>query len=298
MHTKQTIQKVFLLLFSALMMPCLCTADGMSNDAGDNSTKSGPKAPVGGINKKSDDGAHRTMYQKHIQKRLDSGGDQTVNTTAIGLGYTYTDKRQGQSKDTIILDLKYAFDETESGSWGVKFGVPYEFVDPGSNPEKYKVDGFSDIRLELNRAFNITKRFRLSAGLGGRFDTAADDELGGGSDNIILVGNASYHINRFVRAKFSLKYEDAVHTATGGKDTRSLTTVVGLTGPLPYHLLWNVSFSNKDNEISRSYSDNINMSLRHLFGEKKLWSVDVATKLPLHREQERYVLGVGISRHF
>ena len=298
METKQTIKKVFLMIFATLMMPCLGTAGGMSTDPGDNSKPSGQEASAGDISKEPADDAHSGMYQKHIRNRLDAGIDQTVNNNSIAMGYVYTEKRQGASKSAIDLLVKYAFGKTESGSWGVKLGIPYQFIDPGSDNTKDKVDGFSDIRLELNRAFTVTKRLRLSAGIGGRFDTARDDDLGKGSDDLILVGGSSYHINKFVRAKFSLKYEDAVHTDTGRKDIRSLTTVVGLSGPLPYHLLWDVSFSNKDNDISNDYSDNIKMGLRHLFGEKKQWSVDVAAKVPLQKQKERYVIGMGISRHF
>ena len=98
METKQTIKKVFLMIFATLMMPCLGTAGGMSTDPGDNSKPSGQEASAGDISKEPADDAHSGMYQKHIRNRLDAGIDQTVNNNSIAMGYVYTEKRQGASK--------------------------------------------------------------------------------------------------------------------------------------------------------------------------------------------------------
>jgi hypothetical protein len=249
------------------------------------------------------------VHHKTIQKRLQAGADQTVNTSSIALAYSHADKQAEASKDSLVIVGRYAFGRTENGSWGIKLGVPFEYVDPGTNTDKEKASGLGDIQLQLNRSFTVTSKLRMSAALGARFNTATADvlggnadaseneELGGGSDDLNLSGHASYHLGKSIRGKLSLKYEQSVHTDAGRKDVESLTPTVGVSGVLPYHLLWDLGYSAKFNLLSDSYKDSAKLGVRYLFGSTKQWSVDVATKIPVKTANTRYSLGASISRH-
>jgi hypothetical protein len=250
------------------------------------------------------------VHHKKVQKRLQAGTDQTVNTTSFTVAYTHAEKRNEAWKDAVDIVAKYAFGHTKGGSWGLKLGVPFESVDPGKDTKKEDASGVGDIQLQLNRSFSVSSRLRMSAALGARFDTAdadslggggsgaaEDKELGGGSDDLNISGHASYHLTKRSRGKFSLKYEDSVHTATGRNDVRSLTPGVGLSGVLPHHLLWDLGYSVKFNLLSGSYKDSAKMSIRALLGPKKLWSVDLATKIPVRTANTHYTIGASIARH-
>jgi hypothetical protein len=258
----------------------------------------------------SDGDDQTSIHHPKIQKRLQAGTDATVNTTSITGYSSYAYKRDGAQKGRLGKIFKYAFGRTETGSWGMKFVLPFEMVDPGDSSDKTNTSGLGDIQLRLNRAFKVTDKLRMSMALGARFDTAGadilggeaseaeDDLLGGGSDVLNLSGHASYLLAKRTRGKFSLIYEGSVQTDRDRKNVSALTPTVGLSGILPYHLLWDVAYGAKFNLSTDDYKDSAKLGLRMLLGERKLWSMDGVIKVPIKEVSTHYVIGGTIARHY
>jgi hypothetical protein len=225
------------------------------------------------------------------RRRLEADVDRTVDENTVGMFFTYSSKTDDTSKYAIDLLATYKFGKNEE--WALKFGLPYEFIEPGND------HGISDLRILLNRSFKVSEKFRWSAAVGARLNTAADLSLGTGSDDIILEANSSYRANEYLQVKLGVGYERALYTEPGGKDTNRPYIGAGMHGLLSSDMLWNASYDLKHNIGDDETEHILIFGLRYLLGEQKLWTVSTVFRVPIITETNlRYEVGAGISRYF
>ena len=226
-----------------------------------------------------------------IRSRLESNVDRTVDENNVGVFFTYTSKTEGISKYAIDLLATYKFGKNDE--WSLRFGLPYEFIEPGND------HGLIDLRILLNRSFKVSEKFRWSAAVGARLNTAADLSLGTGSDDIILEANSSYRANEHLQVKLGVGYERALYTEPGGKDTNRPYIGAGMHGFLSSDMLWNASYDLKHNIDDDKTEHILIFGLHYILGEQKLWSLSSVFRVPIITETElRYEVGAGISRYF
>jgi hypothetical protein len=233
-------------------------------------------------------------HHEKLNQRLAEDSDSTINTSNIKLNDSYAEKRDDEWKNTATLNFNYAFGHSKNGSWGLKFGVPFESIETAKKGQK---DGFGDLTLKLNRSFNATKKLRLGLGVQNTFNTANEDILGGQADVLEWIGSSSYHINKTIRAQLSLKYSGSIYTESDQGYTSTSTITPALAFRLPYHTLCIASYLGKFNYKTSDYNKDLKFQLSHLLGKKKKWNGSVYYKVPLQTEKTKYTLNAALTYH-
>jgi len=163
----------------------------------------------------------------------DTGLDATILNSRVALTNEFKDQEFGAAKDTLTLNLAYAFGNRARPDWTAQVDLPVVHYDAGHIRGVESGTGFGDLEIRVGHVIHAEGIFRYAAGLEAEFDTAGGPPLGDGIFRLSPI--VAFAVQPCPTFKFQtfVQFNQSFFTETGVSEEQELHLKPAISIALP-----------------------------------------------------------------
>src|SRR2546430_9969334 len=188
-------------------------------------------------------------------------------------------------KDTVTLNLSYAFGKTTRPDWTAQVDLPVVYYNAGQTKGVESGAGFGDLECRIGHVIHSEGIFRYAAGLEAEFDTAGGPPRGDGIFRLspivafVVQPSATFKFQTFVQFNQSLITESGVSE----EQEIHLKPAVNVALPASCYL-----YTECEEEWARhsKFSSTLKFEIGRGFGAHVEWALSARCEIPLTKSSD------------
>lgn len=225
--------------------------------------------------------------------------DPTVLHTQTSLTNEYKNQESGAAKDTLTLNLSYAFGKPTRPDWTAQVDLPAVHYDAGNLSGVNSGTGFGDLEVRVGHVMKSEGFFRYALGVEAEFDTAGGPPLGDGIFRLspivafVLQPSRTFKFQTFVQFNQSLITESDVSE----EQEIHLKPAVNIALPGSWYVYsefeetWGLTAHGE-------FSSTFKIETGRSFGKHGEWTLSARGELPITTSSDDFTLTFGCSYVF
>lgn len=228
----------------------------------------------------------------------DTGLDFTILHSRVALTNEFKDQELGAAKDTVTLNLAYAFGNPARYDWTVQVDLPAVYYDAG-NTGSNSTTTLGDIEARIGHVLVSEGLFRCAVGGEVEFDTGGGPPAGDGIFRLSpIVAFAIQPSNTFKFQMFA-QFNQSLITETGVREEQEIHLKPAVNVALPANSYAYTEFEETwALPAHGAFSSTFKIEFGHGFGARSEWALSARCELPLTKSSDDYTLTVGCTYVF
>jgi hypothetical protein len=271
-------------IMTALAMSCLLVSTPRADD-------------LTTIEKKS--AAMRTSTSEDADASANKGLDPTVLQTHMSLSNEFKDQEFGAAKDTLTLNLSYAFGNKARPDWTAQLDLPVVYYDAGHLTGVNSGTGIGDVETRIRHVFRSEGIFRYAAGIEAEFDTAGGPPRGDGIFRLSPIVAFAVQPCRTFKFQTFVQFNQSFFTETGVSEEKEIHLKPAITIVLPDNWYAYTEFEETWGfQAHGEFSSTAKFEVGRSFGARDAWVLSARCELPLTSSSDNYTVTVGCTYVF
>ncbi len=267
----------------ALMASYLFTAAARAGDSTDLAQSSGTTSSVG----------------ENADAFPDVGLDRTILSSRFSLSNEFKDQELGAAKDTVTLNLAYAFGKTAQRDWTVQVDLPAVHYDAGHVSGVESGAGFGDLEFRIGHVIHGEGIFRYAAGVEAEFDTAGGPPLGDGIFRLSPIVAFAVQPCRTFKFQTLVQFNQSFITETGVSEEQEIHLKPAVSVALPGNWYVYNEFEETWSFIAHGeFSSTAKLEVGRSFGGRGEWILGTRCEIPLTTSSDNYTVTVSCTYVF
>ncbi len=229
----------------------------------------------------------------------DAGLDATILNSRMTLTNEFKDQEFGAAKDTVTLNLAYAFGNTARRAWTAQVDLPVVYYDAGNIKGVESGTGFGDLEIRFGHVIHAEGIFRYAAGLEAEFDTAGGPPLGDGIFRLSPI--VAFALQPCPTFKFQtfMQFNQSFFTETGVSEEQELHLKPAISIALPDNWYAYTEFEETwAFPTHGEFSSTAKFEIGRSFGAGSEWVLSARCELPITSSSDDYTVTVGCTYVF
>ena len=229
----------------------------------------------------------------------DTGLDPTVLSSRVSLTNEFQDQEFGATKDTLTLNLAYAFGNRARPDWTAQVDFPVVHYDAGDIRGVESGTGFGDLEIRLGHVIHSEGIFRYAAGLETEFDTAGGPPLGDGIFRLSPI--VAFAVQPCPTFKFQtfVQFNQSFSTKSGVSEEQELHLKPAISVALPDKWYAYTEFEETwEFPAHGDFSSTAKVEIGRSFGARGEWVLRARCELPITSSSDDYTVTVGCTYGF
>jgi hypothetical protein len=229
----------------------------------------------------------------------DTGLDATVLNSRVQLANEFKDQEFGAAKDTLTLNLAYAFGNRSRPDWTAQVDLPVVHYDAGNVTGVESGTGFGDVSFRIGHVVHGEGIFRYAAGVEAEFDTAGGPPLGDGIFRLSpIVAFAVQPCRRFKFQTF-VQFNQSFITETGVSEEQEIHLKPAVNFALPAACYFYAECEETWGFQSHGgFSSTLKFEIGHGFGTCGQWVLSARFEMPLTSSSDVYTVTASCTYTF
>ena len=225
----------------------------------------------------------------------DAGLDPTVLHSRVALSNEFKDQEFGAAKDTVTLNLAYAFGNPARRDWTVQMDLPVVGYDAGDTGLESGT-GIGDIEFRIGHVIHSQGIFRYAAGVEAEFDTAGGPPLGDGIFRLSPIIAFAVQPCRTFKFQTFIQFNQSLITETGVSEEQEIHLKPAISIALPDSWYAYTEFEETWGfQAHGQFSSTSKFEVGRSFGE---WVLSLRCEVPLTTSSDDYTVTVGCTYVF
>src|SRR5439155_10611565 len=228
----------------------------------------------------------------------DTGLDATILNSRVQLSNEFKDQEFGAAKDTVTLNLAYAFGNPARRDWTVQVDLPVVGYDAGHTGSESGT-GIGDVETRIGHVFRSEGLFRWAAGVEAEFDTAGGPPLGDGIFRLSPI--VAFAVQPCPTFKFQtfVQFNQSFFTETGVSEEQELHLKPAISISLPDNWYAYTEFEETwAFPAHGEFSSTAKLEIGRSFGAHSEWVLSARCELPITSSSDDYTVTVGCTYVF
>ena len=229
----------------------------------------------------------------------DTGLDATILNSRVALTNEFKDQEFGAAKDTLTLNLAYAFGNKARPDWTAQVDLPVVHYDAGHIRGVESGTGFGDLEIRVGHVIHAEGIFRYAAGLEAEFDTAGGPPLGDGIFRLSPI--VAFAVQPCPTFKFQtfVQFNQSFFTETGVSEEQELHVKPAISIALPDNWYAYTEFEETwAFPAHGEFSSTAKLEIGRSFGARSEWVLSARCELPITSSSDDYTVTVGCTHVF
>jgi hypothetical protein len=184
--------------------------------------------------KTSGDASFSSSVPESADAIPDTGLDPTILNSRVALSNEFKSQDFGAAKDTVTLNLAYAFGKTARPDWTVQVDLPVVHYDAGHLTGVNSGTGIGDVETRVGHVFRSEGLFRWAAGVEAEFDTAGGPPLGDGIFRLSPIVAFAVQPCRTFKFQTFVQFNQSFITETGVSEEQEIHLKPAVNFALPH----------------------------------------------------------------
>ncbi len=185
------------------------------------------------LEKKSDETTSSSTVPEDADAVPDTGLDATILNSRVALTNEFKDQEFGAAKDTVTLNLAYAFGKTAQPDWTLQVDLPMVHYDAGHLTGVESGTGIGDIQFRIGHVLRSEGLLRYAAGVEAEFDTAGGPPLGDGIFRLSPIVAFAVQPCRMFKFQTFVQFNQSLITETGVSEEQEIHLKPAVNFDLP-----------------------------------------------------------------
>ncbi len=229
----------------------------------------------------------------------DTGLDPTVLHSRVALTNEFKDQGLDAAKDTVTLNLAYAFGNPKQRDWTVQVDLPVVHYDAGHVSGVESGTGFGDVEVRIGHVIHGEGIFRYAAGVEAEFDTAGGPPLGDGIFRLSPI--VAFVVQPYRTFKFQtfVQFNQSLVTETGVSEEQEIHVKPAINVALPSNWYAYTEFEETWGlQAHGEFSSTAKFEIGRSFGTRGEWVLSGRCEVPLTTSSDDYTVTVGCTYVF
>jgi hypothetical protein len=229
----------------------------------------------------------------------DTGLDPTILNSRVALTNEFKDQEFGAAKDTLTLNLAYAFSNRSRPDWTAQVDLPVVHYDAGRIKGVESGTGFGDLEIRVGHVIHAEGIFRYAAGLEAEFDTAGGPPLGDGIFRLSPI--VAFAVQPCPSFKFQtfVQFNQSFSTETGVSEEQELHVKPAISIALPDNWYAYTEFEETwAFPAHGEFNSTAKFEIGRSFGARSEWVLSARCELPITSSSDDYTVTVGCTYVF
>jgi hypothetical protein len=226
----------------------------------------------------------------------DTGLDATILNSRVALTNGFKDQEFGAAKDTLTLNLAYAFGNRARPDWTAQVDLPVVHYDAGRIRGVESGTGFGDLGFRIGHVLRSQGLFRYAAGVEAKFDTASGPPLGDGIFRLSPI--VAFAVQPCPTFKFQtfMQFNQSFFTETGVSEEQELHLKPAISIALPSNWYAYTEFEETwAFPAHGEFSSTAKFEVGRSFGARSEWVLSARCELPITSSSDDYTVTVGCT---
>jgi hypothetical protein len=233
------------------------------------------------LEKKSGETTSSSSVPEGADAVPNTGLDATVLNSRVQLTNEFKDQEFGAAKDTVTLNLAYAFGKTARPDWTVQVDLPVVH-DAGHVTGVESGTGIGDIEFRIGYVLRSEGLFRYAVGVEAEFDTAGGPPLGDGIFRLSPIVAFAVQPSRTFKFQTFVQFNQSLITETGVSEEQEIHLKPAVNFDLPHS--W--YFYTECEEVwalqaHGAFTSTLKFEIGRGFGARGEWALSARCELPL-----------------
>jgi len=227
----------------------------------------------------------------------DTGLDPTVLNSRVALTNEFKDQAFGAAKDTVTLNLAYAFGRTARPDWTVQVDLPVVHYDAGHLTGVNSGTGIGDVETRIGHVFRSEGFFRWAAGIEAEFDTAGGPPLGDGIFRLSPIVAFAVQPCRTFKFQTFVQFNQSFFTESGVSEEQEIHVKPAVKFALPAS---GYLYTECEEVWARhaKFSSTLKFEVGRGFGPRGEWALSARCEIPLTTSSDDCTLTFGCTYVF
>src|SRR5438874_12917502 len=202
-------------------------------------------------------------------------------------------------KDTLTLNLSYAFGKTTRPDWTAQVDLPVVYYNAGQTKGVESGAGFGDLECRIGHVIHSEGIFRYAAGLEAEFDTAGGPPLGDGIFRLSPI--VAFALQTCPTFKFQtfVQFNQSFFTETGVSEEQELHVKPAISIALPDNWYAYTEFEETwEFPAHGEFSSTAKFEIGRSFGAHSELVLSARCELPITSSSDDYIVTVGCTYVF
>ena len=229
----------------------------------------------------------------------DTSLDPTVLSTQMSLSNEFKAQEFDAVKDTVTLNLSYAFGKTTHPDWTAQVDLPVVYYNAGQTKGVESGAGFGDLECRIGHVIHSEGIFRYAAGLEAEFDTAGGPPRGDGIFRLspivafVVQPSATFKFQTFVQ------FNQSFFTETGVSEEQELHLKPAINVALPNNWYAYSEFEEVwQFPAHGQFTSTFKFEVGRSFGKGGAWIWSARCEIPLTSSSDNYTVTTGCTYVF
>jgi hypothetical protein len=251
------------------------------------------------LEKKSGDTTSSNSVPEDADAFPDTGLDATVLHSRAALTNEFKDQELDAAKDTVTLNLAYAFGKAARHDWTAQIDLPVVYYDAGHLSGVESGTGFGDVEFRIGHVIHGEGIFRYAAGVEAEFDTAGGPPLGDGIFRLSPIVAFAVQPCRTFKFQTFVQFNQSFITETGVSEEQEIHLKPAINVALPSNWYAYTEFEETWGFQSHGeFSSTAKFEIGRSFGARGEWVLSARCQLPLTNSSDHYTVTVGCTYVF
>src|SRR5713101_5767346 len=228
----------------------------------------------------------------------DAGLDPTVLNSRVALSNEFKDQESDAAKDTVTLNLAYAFGNTARRDWTVQVDLPVVSYDAGHIRGVESSTGMGDVEFRIGHVLRSEGIFRYAVGVEAEFDTGGGPPRGDGIFRLSPIVAFAVQPSRTFKFQTFVQFNQSLITETGVSE-EEIHLKPAMSVALPDN--WYVYTEFEEEwalQAHGDFSSTFKLEVGRSFGAHGEWVLSARTEIPLTSTSDDYTVTVGCTYVF
>jgi hypothetical protein len=229
----------------------------------------------------------------------DPGLDATVLHSRVTLSNEFNDQEFGVAKDTLSLNLAYAFGHRARPDWTMQVDLPVVHYDAGHVRGGESATGFGDVAFRIGHVLRSEGLFRYAAGVEAEFDTAGGPPLGDGIFRLSPVVAFAVQPCRAFKFQTFVQFNQSLITEAGVSEEQEIHLKPAVNFALPASCYFYAECEETWGFQSHGgFSSTLKFEIGHGLGARGQWVLSARCELPLTSSSDDYTVTTSCTYTF
>jgi hypothetical protein len=221
----------------------------------------------------------------------DTGLDATVLSSRVQLTNEFKDQEFGAAKDTLTLNLAYAFANRSRPDWTAQVDLPVVHYDAGNVTGVESGTGFGDISFRMGHVIHGEGIFRYAAGVEAEFDTAGGSPLGDGIFRLSPIVTFAVQPCHTFKFQTFAQFNQSLITETGIAEKREIHLKPAVNFDLPGSWYFYTECEEAwALQAHGGFSSTLKFEIGHGFGTRGQWVLSARCEMLLTSSSDDYTV--------
>jgi hypothetical protein len=228
-----------------------------------------------------------------------TGLDPTVLNSQVSLTNEFKDQELDAAKDTLTLNLSYAFGNKARPDWTAQVDLPVVHYDAGRNKGVGSSSGFGDLEMRVGHVIRAEGIFRYAAGLEAEFDTGGGPNRGDGIFRLSPIVAFAIQSTRTFKFQMFVQFNQSLWTDSGTSRETEIHLKPAVNVALPDHWYAYTEFEEEWALQSHgAFSATAKFEIGRSFGAHDQWVLSARCEIPITSSSDDYTVTAGCSYVF